>query len=194
MTQINPSKHTKWCGSQLKPCSCRDLLFALCAIASLFASASVIVLVLCTQVVATMHLLLLRLVAGWRLPKQTNLWFKVPGAEATQVLVSGNQLDVARAGVSAGLKADYWACLQPLTTVHLYRQQTDGWVPCATCCPASCLKILQHTGSCFSRPPKLLQVVNVDHYGFALLNMEKLGGLGGSRESPIILKLSKPKV
>ena len=43
-------------------------------------------------------------------------------------------------------------------------------------------------------PPKLLQVVNVDHYGFALLNMENLGGLGGSRDSPIILKLSKPQV
>ena len=45
-----------------------------------------------------------------------------------------------------------------------------------------------------TRPLKLLQVANVDQFGFAPLVLKSLGGLGGSRERPIILKLGKPQV
>ena len=107
----------------------------------LFSISPAVVLLLCKQRNGSVSSPKWHLAAGRTPPKQTVLWFRAPGGKATQVHVCGNKLDVERMKVSAGLTH---AALLLVMSVRLYSYSPaadiEGWVPCATCCQASCLR------------------------------------------------------
>ena len=77
--------------------------------------------------------------------------------------------------------------------VYIPAAVPNEWVPHATCCLTSCLRLAHSLSWGICRKPILSQMARVDEDGYATLDWEKLGGLGQSSATAIILKFGAPQ-